>query len=220
MIEIKDNYFKGPDGNRYFRRNATAVEVGSRGEKKEPVTQANYLDVEGHIAYDLLDGKIKKSVPYTIDWSSGSTADVEANVNYYFVVGGTAQFSRKAAIEAHLQVMRFYIEETPLKNVLNKDADKVREALKKEGKDGRICSSLWVVMSGEIAQRFQTSAGLEVSGTTSGGLLVTAKGSGTWSGSEKITFAPGTVFAYALHKVKKWNGDKIEELEDDWQSLN
>lgn len=219
MIKIKDNYFKAPDGNRYFRRNAPAVVVGSYGEKKEPVTQANYLAVEGHIKYDLLNGKIRELKPVEIDWSRENKADVEANVEYYFVVGGTAKFSYKKAIEAHLKLIRFHIEQAALENLLNKDANKAREELKEEGKDARVCSSTWVVMSGEIAERFDTSAALEVSGTTSDGLSITAKGGAAWKGSEKITFTPGTVFAYGLHKVKKWNGNKIKEMEDDWQSL-
>ncbi len=219
MVEIKDSYFKATDGNRYFRRNAPAVSVGSYGEKKEPATQANYLAVEGHIKYDLLDGKIKKLKPVEIDWAREKKIDVEANVEWYFVVDGTAKFTHGKAVEAHLKLIRFHIEQATLENILNKDANKVREELKKEGNDARVCSSLWAVMSGELAERFDTAVELEVSGNVTEGLSITAKGGASWSGSEKITFSPGTVFAYGLHKVKKWNGDKIEEMEDDWQSL-
>jgi hypothetical protein len=219
MIEIKDSYFKASDGNRYFRRNAPAVGVGYNGEKKEPLTEANYLAVDGHIKYDLLDGKIKKQPAVEIDWAHENKTDVEAYIDYYFVAGGTLEFSHAKAIEAHLKLIRFNIEQSTLKSVLNNDAGKVRQSMKDEGNDARVCSSAWVVMSGDLAERFNTSAGLEVSGTANG-LSITAKGDGSWSGSETITFSPGTVFAYGLHKVKKWNGDKIEEMEDDWQSLN
>ena len=222
MIEIKDSYFKATDGNRYFRRNALAVAVGVYGEKKEPVTEANYLAVDGNIKFNLLDGKIKKLTPVEIDWERERKADVEANVEWYFVVGGTAKFNHGKAIEAHLKLIRFHIEAHALETVLNKEANKVRESLKKEGNDARVCSSIWVVMSGVLAERFNTSVGLEVSGSVSEGLSLTAKGGASWSGSEKITFSPGTVFAYGLHKVKKWDGDKIDEggLEDDWQGFN
>jgi len=220
MIQIKDSFFKAPDGNRYFRRNAPAVEVGSYGDKKAPVTQANYLSVEGHIKYDLLDGKVKKLKPVDIEWDREAKADVEANVDKYFDLGGiTLDFSREKAMKAHLKLVRFHIEQKALQAVLNKDANKVRAAMKKEGNDARVCSSVWVVMSGELAERFDTSVELDVSGTTSGGLSIAAKGGGAWSGSEKITFSPGTVFAYGLHKVKKWDGDTIEEMEDDWHSF-
>ena len=220
MIEIKDNYFKAPDGNRYFRRNAPAVDVSSYGEKKQPATQANYLAVTNHIQFDLLDGKIKKLVPVEVDWAHESKADVEAYVSYYFIAGGTAKFTHETAIEAHLKLMRFLIEQGPLQNLLNKDAKTARNAMKEEGNDARVCSSVWVVMSGDLAERFGTSVSLEASGTTAEGLSLTAKGGASWSGAEKITFASGTVFAYGLHKVKKWDGDTIKEMEDDWQSLN
>ena len=220
MIKIKNSYFKAPDGNRYFRRNAPTVEIGSYGEKKEPFTEANYLAVEGHVKYDLLNGKIRKGSPFKVNWERETKTDVEANVDYYFVVGGTKEFRYEKAKEAHLELVRFHIDEKPLKRLLNNDANAVRKAMKKEGKDARFCSSIWVVMSGQLAEQFSKSAALEVSGTTSQGLSITAKGGAEWSGSETITFTPGTVFAYALHKVKKWNGDKIKEMEDDWQGLN
>jgi hypothetical protein len=218
MIEIKDNYFKAPDGNRYFRRNAPAVSVGSYGEKKQPATQANYLEVYSHIIYGLLNGKIKRLKSVEVDWAHQSKADVEAYVELYFIANGTAKFTHEKAIEGHLKLIRFLIEQADLENLLNKDADKARGKLKEEGNDARVCSSIWVVMSGDLAEQFDTSVSLEVSGSADV-LSMTAKGGATWSGSEKITFSSGTVFAYGLHKVKKWNGDKIEEMEDDWQSL-
>jgi hypothetical protein len=220
MIEIKDSYFKASDGNRYFRRNAPAVAVGVHGEKKEPLTQANYLADEGHIKYDLLNGKIKKLKPVEIDWARERKTDVEAHgIVEYFDLGGRAAFNHEKAIKARLKLVRFHIEQTALENILNKDANKVREELKEEGNDARVCSSVWVVMSGELAERFDTSVSLEASGSTPDGLSITAKGGAGWSGSEKITFSPGTVFAYGLHKVKKWDGDKIEEMDNDWQSF-
>ncbi|MGE3977965.1 MAG: hypothetical protein AB7F94_10300 [Nitrospira sp.] len=220
MIAIKNSYFKDPDGNRYFRRNASSVVIGGYGEGKTPLTEANYLSVDGHIAYDHLKGKIQKTGPVNIDWAHESKADIEAYVKYFFVAGGKANFTHEKAKEANLKLVRFFINAEPLKNILNKDADKVRGAMKKEGNDARVCSSIYVAMSGELAERFNTSMGLEVSGTLPGDLSITATGGAGWSGSEKVTFSPGTVFAYALHKVKKWNGDHIEDLEDDWQGFN
>jgi hypothetical protein len=39
-----------------------------------------------------------------------------------------------------------------------------------------------------------------------------------WIGIDRA--GGGTIFAYGLHKVKKWDGERVEDLEDDWQSLN
>jgi hypothetical protein len=92
--------------------------------------------------------------------------------------------------------------------------------MKDEGNDARICSSAWVVVSAELGQRFATATAIEVEATTTQGLKITAQGGKTWSGSESIVLGAGTVFAYGLHKVKKWDGERVEDLEDDWQSLN
>ena len=220
MIQIKDNFFKAPDGNRYFRRNSPRVEVGSYGEKKTPLTQANYLAVEGHVKFSYLDSKLKKENPGKIDWSRCSKADVEADVKTYFdLCGVKLNFTHQKAKEAELELMLIYINEGALKKVLNKDAHKVRQEMKKEGKDARICSSVWVVMSGRLAKRFSTSVDLNASATTAKGLKITAKGGAQWEGTETIELTSGTVFAYGLHKVKKWKGDEIDDLDDDWQSL-
>ena len=220
MTTIADSHFTAPDGNRYFRRNAPSVGVGKWGEKKVPLTQANYLAVVGSVKASLLDGKLNKGAPVSIAWERESTAAVEASAKLYFVAGGTATFSHQRAKEADLELVRFHIDQGPLMRVLNNDADAVRAAMKKEGNDARVCSSAWVVMSAELAKRFTTAASLEVSGTTANGLSITATGNGTWQGSEKITLGAGTVFAYGLHKVTKWDGDRIEDMDDDWQSFN
>ena len=221
MVAIKDNYFKAPDGNRYFRRNSLAVAIGKHGAKKEPLTQANYLEAEGSIRSEHLEGKIIKLPPVEIDWARENRADVEGEVKQYFDLGGAkGGFSYEKAKDMRLKLVRFHIEPGALKRILNNDADIVREALKNEGKDGRVCTSLWIVMSAKLAERFETGVDLSVSGTTKEGVKITVKGNGKWSGSESITFAPGTAFAYGLHKVKKWDGDKVEDLEDDWHSLN
>lgn len=221
MVNIKDNFFKAPDNNRYFRRNAPAVSVSSYGQKKEPLTEANYLAVEGHPRYEYLDGRIKTDKSVQIDWERENKADVEAHVDHYFDVGGVKlNFNYNKAKSANLKLIRLSIDEGPLKKMLNNEAKVVRDAMKKEGKDARICSSTWIVVSGQLGERFDTKVGLEVSGSTSEGLKITAKGGGSWSGSETITFSPGTVFAYGLHKVKKWNGDLIADMEDDWHGPN
>ena len=220
MTAFTNSSFTAPDGNRYFRRNALEVGVGVWGEKKQPLTEANYLAAMGSIRSTHLDGKISKSVPMQIDWSHESTTAVEASAKLYFVAGGTATFTHSRAKEAQLKIVRFFVYEETLRRVLNDDADLVRAGMKKEGGDARVCSSALGILDGHLADRFATSVGLEVSGTLSTGLSITAKGGASWQGSETITFSPGTLLAYGLHKVKKWDGDTIRELEDDKPGLN
>ena len=219
MPAITDSHFTGPDGNRYFRRNALEAGVGVWGEKKTPISQANYLAAMGSIKYNLLEGKISKSAPVEIDWAHESTAAVEASAKVYFVAGGTAAFTHSRAREANLKLVRFFIYEETLRRLLNNDADIVRQGLKKEGGDARVCSCSWVAMTQELSDRFSTSASLDVSGTLASGLSITANGGAAWHGSETIKFTAASQFAYGLHKVKKWDGDVINELEGDHQSI-
>jgi hypothetical protein len=221
MVEIKDSYFKDTSGNRYFRRNSSSVSVGAFGPKKQPWTEANYLEVDGHMRYDYLDGKIKSDAPVSIDWSAASQADIGTALTTFFDVGGVeGRFSSEKAKTAQLKLVRFHVDATPMENVLNTQAKTVRGQMKDEGSDARICSSAYVVVSAALGQRFATATAINVTVTTTQGLKITAEGGGTWSGSESIVLGPGTVFAYGLHKVTKWDGERIENLEDDWQSLN
>jgi len=78
------------------------------------------------------------------------------------------------------------------------------------------------VMYGVPDVRIETvpDARINVTATTTQGLKITAQGGGTWTRSETIVLGPGTVFAYGLHKVAKWDGERAEDLEDDWQGPN
>ena len=221
MVEIKNSYFKDPFGNRYFRRNSSSVSVGAFGPKKEPWTEANYLEVDGHLRYDYLDGKMKPDSPVSIDWNATSQGDIGTGVTTFFDVGGVeGNFSSEKAKTAQLKLVRFHVDASPMETVLNTQAKTVRAQMKDEGNDARICSSAYVVVSAALGQRFATATEIKVTATTTQGLKITAQGGGTWTGSESIVLGPGTVFAYGLHKVTKWDGERIEDLEDDWQSLN
>ena len=46
---------------------------------------------------------------------------------------------------------------------------------------------------------------------------MSAKNGGSSSGTTTVSVSNGSVFAYGLFKVKKWNNDKtrVEDLEDD-----
>jgi hypothetical protein len=221
MVEIKNSYFKDTSGNRYFRRNASSVSVGAFGPKKQPLTESNYLEVDGHLRYDYLDGKLKQDSPVSIDWNAASQADIGTAVTTFFDVGGVlGTFNSEKARTAQLKLVRFHVDATPMETVLNTQAKNVRAQMKDEGNDARICSSAYVVVSAALGQRFATATEIQVTVTTTQGLKITAQGGKTWTGSESIVLGPGTVFAYGLHKVAKWDGERVEDLEDDWQGFN
>ncbi|RMF32078.1 MAG: hypothetical protein D6752_00910 [Candidatus Nitrosothermus koennekii] len=218
--KIASHFFKY-NNLKYFRDGAENIEMCSFGEKKDPLGPKSYLSVEGKVARKHLEGRIKKIPSVDIDWSKQSKADVEANglIPVYGIpvkVGTT--YSYEEAKSADLKLIKFVIDEGPLKKMLNNDANAARNYLADEGKDGRIVSSIWVVMEGKLARHFDSVGSISANAAGSN-LEITA--SGGVAGSQTITLSEGTTFAYAMHKVKKWNKGKteIEDMEDDYHGI-
>jgi hypothetical protein len=218
-VKIKDSYFKY-GGVKYFRGKSENVQLGSYGEKKTPAGKPNYLAIEKNIKTQHLDSaKVKVAGPFNIDWSKQSKKHVEATggLKFFKNSGGTAALTHKKAKQAKLKLMKFFIHEGAMKTTLNKQADGARSYLKKEGKDGRVVTEVWVVMEAKLANSISNAGSVSAS-SGNNGIKIKARGETT----ETITLAPGTTFAYLMHKVKKWNKGKkkITDMEDDQKGLN
>jgi hypothetical protein len=214
--EVKKDEFKY-GGIRYFRGKAENVRLGSYGEKKTPVGQANYLAVEKNIKNEHFEGSIVKTAgPVSIDWDKVSEAELEAGGSVkYIKAGGKATLTRKAAKSAKLKLVKFFVNAGALKGVLNKEADGARNYLAKEGRDGRVAGEVWVVMEAELAEKVTTGGSLNAK-ASDGGLAVSVGGSGSSTTTTTITIAADTTFAYLLFKPKfDKDKKKIEDLEDD-----
>ncbi|MCA9547070.1 MAG: hypothetical protein KC613_21860 [Myxococcales bacterium] len=204
------------NGKAYFRGGSENVVLGAYGEKKTPVGRPNYLAVEDEIGQGILAGDVKISGPYTVDWKKHSKGEVNAGIKYLTVAGGTAGFSWDAAHSANLQLVKFWVNEGPLKTILNTKAGKAREALKKEGGDGRVVSEVWVAMEANLASDVTNCASGSVQGSAKG-FTVTLSGKNCTTKTGSVTIPSNTTFAYLMHKVKKWNKGKtqVDNLEDD-----
>jgi hypothetical protein len=202
----------------YFRGKAENVEMCSYGEKKTPFGGAPYLSVQNKVKSEYLNGRVKFATRCEIDWSTQSQAAVDANDISYFGVGVKGAFSGSysKAKSASLDLVKFAIDEGPLKTMLNSDASGARNFLRDEGSDGRIVAEIWVVMEAKLAQHFQTSGSISVSGTVNG-VSADITASGGTEGTQTITISKGSTFAYLLFKVKDWNSGKTQilDLEDD-----
>lgn len=218
--KVTENYFKF-GVNKYFRGNAHLIEMGTYGEKKDPIGAKAYLDPQNKVKREHLVGRVVKGQPVAVTWSETKRSALEVNgpIKVFGVgVNVAATYSHSKVSTANLKLYNLSIIEGPLQNMLNTDADGARKYLAKEGGDGRIVSEIWVVMEAELATHFDTSGAVsaKVSGVD---LEVTASG-GT-AGSQTIKLAAGTTFAYKLHKVKKWNKGKtkIEGMEADYKGM-
>ncbi len=198
----------------YFRGKAENVEMGSYGQKKTPFAAPAYLSIQNKVKTEYLHGRVRFVTRTAVDWTKETSADVSAFV--YFSAGVTTAVtgSYDKAKSAKLELIKFAIDEGPLKTMLNTDASGARNFLRDEGSDGRIVTEIWVVVEAKLAEHFQTSTSISVA-DVAGTAKVTATGG--VQGTQSITISKGTTFAYLMYSVKKWNSDKtrIEDLEDD-----
>ena len=206
--------------NSYFRGNAHLLSLGSYGEKKDPAGAKAYLDPQNKIQNEHLAGDLKYGKPVSVDFSTVSQAALEVNgtiMVYGINVDIATGLDYKKASSGKLSVYNISIDEGPLQRILNNDADGARKFLADEGNDGRVVSETWIVLSAELSEHFAGSGSISA-GVKGTNLQITAKG-GKY-GTQTITLSPGAVFAYKLHKVKKWtdhNKTRIENMEADYK---
>lgn len=211
------------NGFSYFRGKAESVDLASYGEKKTPIDKTNYLAKQANVDRDHL-AKVKTAIsgPYDVNWSSYSDTDVNVAISYLTAAGGTASFDRRKAETAKLKLMLIAVDgEAPLKKLLNDYANGARDFLKSEGNDGRVASSVWVVMEGTLAETVKKCGSVAGKGTD--GSVKLAIDVKACSGSKStVEIPPQTTFAYGLYKVKSWTSGKkaIENMEDDQPGLN
>ncbi|HEY8945940.1 MAG TPA: hypothetical protein VIM73_16845 [Polyangiaceae bacterium] len=225
MVNITKSAFVF-NGKRYFRAGSESLALVSYGQKKTPVTQANYLAPEGTVfAANLAKVGVQTTGPWPIDWEKYSSTDVDAGISYLKLAGGKGAFSRNAAKAAELVLVKFELAEGALKNLLNNHAGAARTFLDEEGNDARIVSAVFVAMEGKLASDVTTRASGSVSVPVgNSGFMVELGGEGSSNAKSEVLIPPDTTFAYLLHKVTKWDkrdGKRfVEDMQDDQQSLN
>lgn len=214
---IKDNHLKF-NGKSYFKAGAESVELGSYGEKKSPLTKANYLEVQGHIPHDKL--KVRTATVVDIDFKNSSEKDFKAGV-VAGAVGGSLDTAWKRLDKGELKLVKFEVEPVDMKNAIN-DSPAARDNLDKYGNDARVCHQIFVVLEATVATKITNSTSLSAAGTN-GALTVTAKATAKNEKDTVVTLSKGTTYAYLLVKIDwdKKDGKKVvEKLTDDQFSLN
>src|SRR5262249_2691156 len=139
------------DNMKYFRENALVVEIGTYGNKIDPIGARAYLDPHAKIKTDLLAGKVDFVTAAGVDWQETSSADLGVNGSLpVFGMNGSAavNFSYDKAKNEKVNVVYFQIMEAKLLALLNKEADGARKYLADEGNDGRVCSGVWLWAEG------------------------------------------------------------------------
>lgn len=80
------------------------------------------------------------------------------------------------------------------------------KALKDEGKRGRLISAVWILVAGDESKASCYSGDLAVSGGS-----WTVKTSASGCSSSSYTIEPGSVIAYEMVKVSKWDNEELSQ---------
>ena len=219
---ITDNYFEYST-LKYFRGLAENQAMGSYGEKKDPIGPEAHLDVQSQIKTEYLAPRVKYVTTVDIDWTKTTKAAVEVNglLKYFGLnLSGTTSASYEKAKTDKLKLAKFVINEGDLQAVLNNNAIPARNYLADEGSDGRVVSTIWVIVSAQLGEHFSTY------GSTSGSIKANGSSldftvTGGSQGSQKITISKESTFAYGMHKVKNWSNSKthIDDMEADFKGM-
>lgn len=201
-------------GKRYFRANAESIRLGSFGEKKTPLTQANYLAVDNNISSaNLAKVSVNVAGPFNMTWTNATTAQLGGSTKFLKMGGAKGTLTREAATSADLKLVKIFMNEGPLRTLLNQHAGAARNFLSQAGGSGRVVSEVWVVMEAALASQVSTNVSVTANGTANGGIEL-AYGS---SSTSRLALPPDATFAYLLHKVKSWSNGRtvVSDLEDD-----
>ena len=75
---ITDNYFEF-GMHKYFRGNAHLIEIGTYGEKKDPIGSKSYIDPQSKVVRQHLVGIVTKGSPVSVDWAQTTNAALQMN---------------------------------------------------------------------------------------------------------------------------------------------
>lgn len=221
-VVIKPNHFTY-NGIAYFRANADSVRLGAYGEKRTPVTKANYLEVKDMVPAPKLNA-IKATV-VDIDFKQSSAADITVDVSpaQLAFAGGSVSAARRAASEGKLKLMKLHVLNNDMEDAINA-SPKVIDDLNDYGNDARVAHQIWVIMEAELADRVKTNTSASVKATIEG-ITVGLNGSTQSSRETELTIKPGATFGYLLGKFD-WNASskkkrtKITDIDDDQWSFS
>ena len=200
---------------KYWRGKAENVRIGSYGEKK---TNGKYLAVDAHMKTKHYESRLDVAGPFTINFKEFKKNSLGRSVRY-LTAKGSGSLSWKKAKKGNLKLMKFFLTEKNLRKALNGKANGAFKGLVKEGNDGRIVSEIWVVVEASFSEEIRKAGGFTAS-YNDGTLELRGRAKSSSTHKNTIKLAPGTTFAYLMHKVKKWNKKKgnkvgVADMEDD-----
>ncbi len=188
------------EGIRYWRKKASEAKLGSVGQKMTPVAGKNYFQKK----QDAPDGIYDVAIDARTTISSAKANEWGVSAGVSNVKGGVSHSgSYKGTITAYKMRIDLGDDRGDLRYETNRNSRHL-EALKDEGKGARMVSAVWILVAGEESKEECYSGDLTV---TNGVWKVSTSASGCSSNS--WTIAPGSIIAYEMVKVDKWDDHEI-----------
>ena len=218
---IKKNHMK-VNGLRYYKANAHNVTLGDWGDKKTPVTQANYLEQKGSFKSAVKAVTVSR---FKMSQAGATQANVIGNVKVPALglgLSGNDLFKKLKSGQYEFMEIAIRNKVQKFRNDANKQKGKINQL--KQSDKHRIVSSIIVVISGSEAQKMGLSHQGKFNGTWNGVKLVVQSDVKSVS-ARTYTPGAGNVYAYMLDKItwdqkKKSKRKKIMDLDHDQHGIN
>jgi hypothetical protein len=215
-VVVKENHLTF-GGVAYFRAHAEEVEIGSIGEKREPLAKQNYLEVKDRVL--VPDENVIQTTVVDIDFKLTSKTDLNLGATV-LVEGVPVKYSGDVTFEklrsGELQLVKFSIPINVVKKAVNNSPEVLKD-LHYWGKDARIAHQVFIVMEASLASQFNNKYGIKLSAGVKGLEAVVGVG-GSSSGKTIVNISKDTCFAYLLLKIiwdKKKDQSEILDLKND-----
>jgi hypothetical protein len=227
-VIVKENHLTY-GGVAYFRGHAEEVEIGSIGEKRQPLTKQNYLEVKDRIPVDKINGV--KSTVVEIDATKLSKTDFMTKVAAIVPIGGVPvpiKFEGDVAFaklkSRELKLVKFSVMNNDMMKAANNSPQKLQYLIDWEN-DARIAHQVFIVMDAKLSTKFDNNVNVTLSMGVDKLVKATVGGGGSASGDTTVQMSPGSGFAYLLAKIdwdakQKKNKTKIIDLDDDQWSFS
>jgi hypothetical protein len=211
-------------GIAYFRGGAENAEIGSSGEKREPITKQNYLEVKDRIPIAKIS--MTRATVADIDFTKTSKSSFNTVVSA-IIQGVPVQLSGGATFDklksGELKLVKFTVLNNDMRDAIN-SSHKALQNLIEWGNDARVVTQVFNVIEAKLANQFDNDVAVDLSIGVKG-LEAKAGGSGSTSGETSVQISKNTCFAYMLAKIdwdanQKKNITKAVDLDDDQWSFS
>lgn len=199
------------NGVKYWRKKANDAKLGSVGKKMTPAAGKNYFQHLQNAPNGLF--KVKVGDWVSISTSKKSEFGVSAAAGNG-AVKGKAGGKRSGQYNGSITAFKLKIDLGNSKGALRYEANrnhKYLTAIKEQGNKARMVTAVWILVSGDESQAECLSGNLGVSDTT-GTVSVSTEASSCTSSS--WVMPPGSIIAYEMTKVTKWDKDELTKKPD------